>query len=357
MPTLILSVDKIANRITAPRERFEQNVSWSLGALNDDERERLYHWYQQQDARALAPASRDWALIWWIAYRKRHCDDFPFSGTNRCVTSGRYRGGDLTTRALNIGHQHGYIEFFHRQGGCVSGISVACKMLTTLGLTIDNAVSDGSQANAGQRLIRAQGNAAALHQGWKAVQNVLEWSCGVSDYLAQMLALLRERYPDGNIACTRKAIPGTRLLASQAILAAGGLIHRAGCAETILLFANHRHFLHDNQDWSGAINQLRRHAPEKKIVVEADTPKEAIAALRAQPDVLQLDKFNPQQATEIAQIAPSLAPHCTLALTGGINLTTLKNYLDCGIRLFITSAPYYATPADIKVSLQPAVSI
>lgn len=46
-------------------ERFEQNVSWSLGALNDDERERLYHWYQQQDARALAPASRDWALIWW----------------------------------------------------------------------------------------------------------------------------------------------------------------------------------------------------------------------------------------------------------------------------------------------------
>lgn len=139
-----------------------------------------------------------------------------------------------------------------------------------------------------------------------------------------MLALLRERYPDGNIACTRKAIPGTRLLASQAILAAGGLIHRAGCAETILLFANHRHFLHDNQDWSGAINQLRRHAPEKKIVVEADTPKEAIAALRAQPDVLQLDKFSPQQATEIAQIAPSLAPHCTLALTGGINLTTLK---------------------------------
>src|SRR5699024_11551294 len=115
--------------------------------------------------------------------------------------------------------------------------------------------------------------------------------------------------------------------------------------------------LHDNQDWSGAINQLRRHAPEKKIVVEADTPKEVIAALRAQPDVLQLDKFSPQQATEIAQIAPSLAPHCTLALTGGINLTTLKNYLDCGIRLFITSAPYYATPADIKVSLQPAASI
>lgn len=64
------------------------------------------------------------------------------------------QGGDLTTRALNIGHQPGYIEFFHRQGGCVSGVSLACKMLTTLGLTIDDAVSDGSQADAGQRLIQ-----------------------------------------------------------------------------------------------------------------------------------------------------------------------------------------------------------
>ena len=247
------------------------------------------------------------------------------------------QGGALTTRALGIGKQPGTIEFFHRQGGCVSGVAVACKMLTTLGLTIDDAVSDGSQADAGQRLI----------------QNVLEWSCGVSDYLAQMLIQLRARYPDGNIACTRKAIPGTRLLATQAVIAAGGLIHRAGCAETVLLFANHRRFLADNQDWSGAIDQLRRHAPEKKIVVEADTPEEALAALRAQPDVLQLDKFSPAQAVEIAQIAPSLAPNCTLALTGGINLLTLKNYLDCGIRLFITSAPYYASPADIKVKLKP----
>lgn len=257
------------------------------------------------------------------------------------------QGGDLTTRALGIGKQPGAIEFFHCQGGCVSGVAVACKMLTTLGLTIDDAVSDGSQADAGQRLIHAHGNAAALHQGWKAVQNVLEWSCGVSDYLAQMLIQLRARYPDGNIACTRKAIPGTRLLATQAVIAAGGLIHRTGCAETVLLFANHRRFLADNQDWSGAIDQLRRHAPEKKIVVEADTPEEALAALRAQPDVLQLDKFSPAQAVEIAQIAPSLA------LTGGINLLTLKNYLDCGIRLFITSAPYYASPADIKVKLKP----
>ena len=261
------------------------------------------------------------------------------------------QGGDLTTRALGIGARSGIMDFYHRQGGCVSGTTVARQMLTSLGLTVTDQLADGEQASAGQLLIRARGNAAALHQGWKAVQNVLEWSCGVSHYLASMLSTLRQRHPDGQIACTRKAIPGTRMLAAQAILAAGGIIHRGGCAETILLFANHRHFLADQDDWAGAITQLRRHAPEKKIVVEADTPDEALAALRATPDVLQLDKFTPEQAAEISRLAPSLAPHCTLALTGGITLASLASYLDCGIRLFVTSAPYYAPPADIKVSL------
>lgn len=154
----------------------------------------------------------------------------------------------------------------------------------------------------------------ALHQACKAVQNVLEWSCGVSAYLAAMLTCLRARHPQGHIACTRKTIPG---------------------------------------DWSGAVTTLRQHAPEKKVVVEADTPEQALAALRAQPDVLQLDKFTPLQAQEIARQAPALAPRCTLALTGGITLDTLARYLDCGIALFITSAPWYAPPADIRVSLFP----
>ncbi|MEG1213380.1 MAG: ModD protein [Leclercia sp.] len=263
------------------------------------------------------------------------------------------QGGDLTTRALGIGAQPGVMDFYHRQGGCVSGTAVAAQMLASLGLVVTDCMADGERVAAGQLLIRAHGSAAALHQGWKAVQNVLEWSCGVSGYLDSMLRILRQRYPDGQMACTRKAIPGTRMLAAQAILAAGGIIHRGGCAETVLLFANHRRFLRDRNDWASAIEPLRRHAPEKKIVVEADTPEEALAALRAAPDVLQLDKFTPEQAADVARQAPSLAPHCTLALTGGITLASLASYLDCGIRLFITSAPYYAPPADIKVSLSP----
>lgn len=263
------------------------------------------------------------------------------------------QGGDLTTRALGIGALPGTMAFYHRQGGCVSGVAIARQMLLSLGLAVEVHTHDGEHAAAGQQLLCARGTAQALHQGWKAVQNVLEWSCGVSGYLARMIERLHARHPDGQIACTRKLIPGTRTLATQAVIAAGGIMHRGGCAETVLLFANHRRFLQKGDDWHETIALLRRQAPEKKIVVEADTPDEARAALQAAPDVLQLDKFSPQQAEEIARIAPSLAPGCTLALTGGIRLDSLDDYLACGIKLFITSAPYFAPPADIRVHLAP----
>lgn len=261
--------------------------------------------------------------------------------------------GDLTTRALGIGACPGNMEFIHRDGGCVSGLAAASQMLQSLGLTVCASVIDGEIVKPGQRLLAARGNAAALHQGWKAAQNVIEWSCGVSNEVAAMLALLRTRHPSGHIACTRKTIPGTKLLATQAVLAAGGLIHRSGCGESILLFANHRRFMRDEQDWFAMINRLRQAAPEKKIVVEVETSDEAMSALVAEPDVLQLEKFTPEQAEDIADRALQVAPDCKLALAGGITLTTLERYLECGITLFITSAPYYARPADIKVRLMP----
>lgn len=46
-------------------ERFEENVKWTLGTLDDDERGRLQHWYHQQDPQQIASPTRDWALISW----------------------------------------------------------------------------------------------------------------------------------------------------------------------------------------------------------------------------------------------------------------------------------------------------
>lgn len=174
--------------------------------------------------------------------------------------------GDLTSRALNISNRLGTMTFTRRKAGCVSGIMLGCRLLEKLGLVVKAHQQDGDFTDAGDCLITAEGRADALHQGWKVVQNVLEWSCGVSDYIARMLEIYHRYQPHGQIACTRKNIPNTKLLATQAVLAGGGVIHRQGCSETILLFANHRRFLSEPDNWTQHVKQLRQAAPENVLL-------------------------------------------------------------------------------------------
>lgn len=261
--------------------------------------------------------------------------------------------GDLTTRALGIGSVNGEMHFIRRQAGRVSGVFVASRILLKLGLSVEVLAPDGEDAQAGETLLAAKGRADALHQGWKVAQNVLEWSCGVAQYMAEMTQRAESINPSVRIACTRKSIPATKTLAIPAVLDGGGIIHRGGTAETVLLFANHRRFLPDPNDWVGTIATLRAQAPEKKIIVEADSEEEALAALKGQPDILQLDKFSLPQIHRLQALVAETSSPCRLSVAGGIHRDNVADYAATGVDLIVTSSPYYAEPADVKVVLQP----
>ncbi|MCO6521332.1 MAG: ModD protein [Snodgrassella sp.] len=261
--------------------------------------------------------------------------------------------GDLTTRALGIGQQNGQISFCRRQAGRVSGVAIAVRLLQKLALKVVTHVRDGDDVAAGAVLLTAVGNMENLHQGWKVAQNVLEWCGGVAQYMAQMVATAQTINPLVQIACTRKSIPGTKSLAIAAIIDGGGILHRAGTAESILLFANHRRFCAEPDNWEAMVTRLRRAAPEKKVIVEADNVDEALAALNAQADIVQLDKFTPEQFAWVLRQRQVLAPNSLLSAAGGITLLNVADYVRAGAELLVTSAPYYAQPTDIKVWLEP----
>jgi molybdenum transport protein len=261
--------------------------------------------------------------------------------------------GDLTTRALGIGQQNGQISFCRRQAGRVSGVAIAVRLLQKLALKVVTHVRDGDDVAAGAVLLVAVGNMENLHQGWKVAQNVLEWCGGVAQYMAQMVATAQTINSLVQIACTRKSIPGTKSLAIAAIIDGGGILHRAGTAESILLFANHRRFCAEPDNWEAMVTRLRRAAPEKKVIVEADNVEEALAALNAQADIVQLDKFTPQQFAWVLTQRQVLAPNSLLSAAGGITLLNVADYVRAGAELLVTSAPYYAQPTDIKVWLKP----
>jgi molybdenum transport protein len=264
--------------------------------------------------------------------------------------------GDLTTRILGIGNVRGTIRFSLKEGGRVSGVDAVERVLRRLGLGITGKCEDGTDVESGACLIGAEGKAAALHQAWKAAQNILEWSCGVAEYTARMVRAVKAVNPAAQVGTTRKNIPGTKLLALGAVLDGGGIIHRGGTAETVLLFANHRRFLPwrgTGEDWSRVVEAMRREAPEKKIVVEADTLEEALLALAAEPDILQLDKFTPREVEQVVEAGAKQGSRYIVSAAGGVNKDNAAEYARAGATLIVSSAPYYAKPSDVKVILEP----
>jgi molybdenum transport protein len=153
------------------------------------------------------------------------------------------------------------------------------------------------------------------------------------------------------VSTTRKNIPGTKALALSAVLNGGGIIHCGGASETILLFANHRVFLDfDNsaEAWKRIVGKLRTEAPEKKIIVEVETMDEVKAVLPSRPDIIQLDKFSPAGVREAVYLAEG---RCLISAAGGVTVDNAADYAEAGAGLLVTSAPYYAKPADVKVKL------
>ena len=179
-----------------------------------------------------------------------------------------YRG-DLTTRALGVEKVPAKIEFKRKNAGVVAGISVAERLLKKLDITPQIYVSEGEFVEAGAVLLSAVNSADKLQQAWKVVQLVLEWSCGVAQYTAEMIANAKAINPHAVVACTRKSIPNTRKLATNAVLAAGGHIHRQGVSETLLVFTNHRNLLSEPNNWTHIVETLKREAPENKVTLEA----------------------------------------------------------------------------------------
>lgn len=262
-----------------------------------------------------------------------------------------YRG-DLTTHALGIENIPAKILFKRKNAGIVAGVSVAEKLLKKLDIQPHLYVKEGEWVESGTLLNSAEGISEQLHQAWKVVQLVLEWSCGVAQYTAEMIANAKAINPNAVVACTRKSIPNTRKLATNAVLAAGGHIHRQGVSETLLVFTNHRNLLSDPNDWTKIVARLRQEAPENKITLEADNYAQFEQMYVAEPDIIQLDKWSLDDVKKALALLQLKQKNILLSVVGVVNKDNVSDYAKLGIRLFITSAPYYAQPEDIKVVIE-----
>ncbi|MEB3827193.1 ModD protein [Phormidium sp. CCY1219] len=264
---------------------------------------------------------------------------------------------DLTTQGLGIGDRPGRISFQSRDRLVLSGTQTGARMLQRAGATVTEMFPNAKEVESGVTFLAAEGKAATLHLAWKAVQNVLEYACGVATKTAQLVRLARETNPQAMLYTTRKHIPGTKPLAVQAILAGGAYPHRLGLSETILVFEQHLNFLGGIEGLISQLPQLQRQVKEKKIIVEVKEISAALELATAGVDGIQFDKVPAQTLAEAIATLKSINPNLVTLAAGGIHADNIQAYAAIALDGLVLTAPYFAPPADIKVQIEPIVPL
>lgn len=255
--------------------------------------------------------------------------------------------GDLTTHGLGLGDAPGQMTLAARGPMTVCGTEEAGRLLTLCGATPHVLTASGQHVQAGTELVSAHGPATALLLAWKVAQTLIEVSSGMASEVARIVTALQIAGFKIPLACTRKTFPGTRPMAVKAVLAGGGIMHRLGLSESLLLFPEHRLFIDASLD--DMVGRLRKQQPEKRLVVEVTTMEEALALAQSGADVLQLDRFSPEAVRKCKAALHGSHLHPAIAVSGGVNVDNAVAYAYAGADILVSSAPYHAPPRDVEV--------
>jgi molybdenum transport protein len=261
------------------------------------------------------------------------------------------QGLDLTTLGLEIGSREGVMTFKSKFDITLSGMSEVLKIQKELDIETKIYKHDGEKIQAGETILESFANAEALHKAWKISQNVLEYMSGVATYTNDLLQAAKEVNPNISIATTRKNFPGSKKLMLDAVLCGGGVPHRLGTYDSILLFEQHRDFFSSDEEFERHFYKLKSRFLEKRVAVEVDSYAQALYFAKLGADVLQCEKMSFAELSQCVTIREEY-PHILVAATGGINHSNIVEYAKCGVNAIVTSSPYHAKPQDIKVTMK-----
>jgi molybdenum transport protein len=259
---------------------------------------------------------------------------------------------DLTTFALEIGDQHGEIEFSTRHPMTVCATEEAARVFQYCNATVNYQVASGTFLEEKQLILQASGNAQALHIAWRVALNLMEYTSGIASRTRELVQAAKSVNPVVAVVTTRKSFPGTKPLSVKAILAGGAAPHRLGLSETILIFKQHLIFIGGIAGLTEHLAKMRQRFPEQQICIEVETEVDAWLVAEAGVDLIQIDKVS---VAELNKLIPQLRqqyPKLKLAVAGGINPANIKEYAATGVEILVTSYPYFGKPADIAARME-----
>lgn len=239
--------------------------------------------------------------------------------------------GDHTTLccipADEIGKQHLLVK----EEGILAGVEIAKKVFHKFDpeLKMTVFINDGAHVKPGDVAFVVEGRVRSLLQTERLMLNIMQRMSGIATMTAKYMERLKGLKT--KVLDTRKTTPGMRMLEKEAVKIGGGMNHRIGLFDMILLKDNHVDFAGGIANAINKANEYIKanHKDGMKIEIEVrnfDELDEVLAT--GHVDRIMLDNFTPENTKKAVDI---VAGRCELESSGGITFDTLRDYGECGV--------------------------
>ncbi len=255
------------------------------------------------------------------------------------------RAGDITSQACIPAGTRFDGVFRARRPGRLAGLACARLAIVALdpGSRFEAGAADGDAVEAATVLARVAGDARAVLAAERVALNLLQRLSGVASLTAAYVAAVEGT--SARITDTRKTTPGLRALEKYAVRCGGGVNHRFGLDDAILIKDNH---VAACGGVAKAIERARAAAGHLvRVEAEVDGLDQFDEAVAAGPDVIMLDNFGLDDLREAVRRAQThrAGGRVVLEASGGVSLETVRAIAQTGVDVISVGALTHSAPA------------
>jgi nicotinate-nucleotide pyrophosphorylase (carboxylating) len=261
------------------------------------------------------------------------------------------RAGDVTSSATLPEGIQAKAKLVARKAGTIAGLPCAARAFRTLAPNIkfDAKVRDGDSVKANTTLAVIEGPAIAVLSGERVALNFLGHLSGIATMTAAYAAKIA--HTKAKVTDTRKTTPGLRALEKYAVRCGGGVNHRFGLDDAVLIKDNHIAVAGGTGPALDAARAAVGHLVKIEIEVDTlDQLREVLANGKA--DVVLLDNMAPKTLVEAVALCKG---KLVTEASGGITLDTIAAIAETGVDIISSGALTHSAPSldvalDIEIS-------
>ncbi|HJD53786.1 MAG TPA: carboxylating nicotinate-nucleotide diphosphorylase [Candidatus Avibacteroides avistercoris] len=238
--------------------------------------------------------------------------------------------GDHTTLSCIPADAMGKSKLLIKGDGILAGVEIAKEIFHRFDpeLKVTVLIGDGSEVKPGDIAMLVEGRIQSLLQTERLMLNVMQRMSGIATMTHRYVERLKGTKT--RVLDTRKTTPGMRMLEKEAVKIGGGVNHRIGLFDMILLKDNHVDFA---GGIANAINRAKEYCKAKgkdlKIEIEVRNLDELKQVLdNGGVDRIMFDNFTPEQTRKAVEM---VGGRYETESSGGITFDTIRDYAECGV--------------------------